>query len=306
MSMLPPDIAEEHGPEIVSLLQKGLPPAVSTRFIAWLFGYGPGFIASMYRYPEGHYRNFIIQSGRKHRQIHAPRVGLKLVQKWIAFNLAFAWTPPEPVFGFVSGRSAGLAARRHCGAKWVYSVDIADFFPTTSSDKVASALVKIGYTDTAADTIARLCSFGSNLAQGSPASPVLSNIVFGPQDSSLSEIASDTNTVFTRYADDIVFSGRESVPEGLRDTVRNVITDSGWTISEHKDRLSEWPHRLKVHGLLVHGNRPRLTKGYRNRIRAFDHLLQEGKIQESDSLRIAGHLSYASSIDNLAQNPDEE
>lgn len=55
---------------------------------------------------------------------------------------------------------------------------------------------------------------------------------------------------------------------------------------------------IKVCGLLVHGDRPRLTKGYRNRIRAFKHLIEANKIAEDDLERIKGHLAYAQTVPN--------
>jgi len=73
----------------------------------------------------------------------------------------------------------------------------------------------------------------------------------------------------------------------------------GWEISEKKEYYAERPNRLKVYGLLVHGERPRLTKGYRNRIRAFRHLLEAEKITEEDLKRIKGHLAYAQSVEDI-------
>ena len=61
---------------------------------------------------------------------------------------------------------------------------------------------------------------------------------------------------------------------------------------------AEAPKRLKVHGLLVHGDRPRLTKGYRNRIRAFNHMLKAGKVLDKDVNRLSGHIKYSKSVDD--------
>lgn len=57
------------------------------------------------------------------------------------------------------------------------------------------------------------------------------------------------------------------------------------------------PNRLKVHGLLVHGEKVRLTKGYRNRIRAYKHLYGKDKIKDEDVKRIVGHITYASQVE---------
>jgi hypothetical protein len=130
--------------------------------------------------------------------------------------------------------------------------------------------------------------------------------VFRRADAELAKIASLHGVVFTRYADDIVFSGKGEFPEALASEARSVIAEAGWKIAEPKVGLSVLPNRLKVHGLLVHGERPRLTKGYRNKIRAFEHLMRNQAIKPEDRARIKGHLSYARSVDKRSTAPPEE
>lgn len=79
----------------------------------------------------------------------------------------------------------------------------------------------------------------------------------------------------------------------------NEISNDGWTVAADKIYSSALPARLKVHGLLVHGASVRLTKGYRNRIRAYRHLLKQGKISEEDMKSILGHISYAEFVEKL-------
>ena len=250
--------------------------------------------------PHRYYRTFIIRKGQKNRVIHAPKVALKVIQKWLGFYLAEKLRFADAVYGFISGKSAPQAEAIHTWANWVYSLDISNFFTSTSQKSVEAALGKIGYQPSAAELISSLCCLHGNLAQGSPASPVLSNLVFSPYDILLQQIATNNGARYTRYADDIVFSGTDQPPINIAEQVRKVITDAGWKIADGKERMAVLPHRLKVHGLLVHGQRPRLTKGYRNRIRAFAYLIEQGKVKPEDAFRIKGHLSYSKSVDNLS------
>ena len=110
------------------------------------------------------------------------------------------------------------------------------------------------------------------------------------------DVAKKFGLNFTRYADDVVFSGKGEFPEEIKPIVRAAIESRGWKIAEAKERLSKRPNRLKVHGLLVHGEKPRLTKGYRNRIRAYKHLLAKNAIDPEDFATVMGHLSYAQSV----------
>ena len=132
--------------------------------------------------------------------------------------------------------------------------------------------------------------------QGSPASPIVSNIAFNNIDNQFSEISKKYGITYTRYADDIVFSGKSIFPEYIEEEVKAAIAETEWKISERKTEKAMSAKRLKVHGLLVHNDYLRLTKGYRKRIRTFKHLLKYDKAKLEDISKIKGHLNYADFI----------
>ncbi len=298
LKALPGEVRDLYGNDFEKVASKNLPPVVSIRCLATLFGYSSRFTGLLCRFPERYYRVFSIPKGTKTRTIQAPRVALKVIQKWFGFHLNETLRFHDSVFGFIKGRSSVQAAARHCGAEWVYSVDIEDFFPSTSLEKVLPALVELGYPQHGAELISKLCCYQGRLPQGSPASPVLSNLVFRVVDERFSETARKLGICYTRYADDIVFSGTGSFPEAIKSEAHDVIESHGLRINREKERLARRPNRLKVHGLLVHQAKPRLTKGYRNKIRAFKHLLESERVTPSDVTRLRGHISYAQSIDD--------
>ncbi|AOW13147.1 hypothetical protein LPB72_07305 [Hydrogenophaga crassostreae] len=284
------------------LVERGLPPALSVGVVATLFGLSIPFIRAISLNPGKYYREFTIRKGKKDRRISAPKVALKLLQSWIGTHLSHSVKLDDCVFGFVPGRNGVIeAARRHSEARWVYSLDLRDFFPSVKIDRVESALVELGYSINSASFIATLCTLNQALPQGSPASPVLSNLVFANTDKALVQIATEEGVRYTRYADDLVFSGQGIVPPLLQDRVCACLVDHGWEIAPEKESLVELPKRLKVHGLLVHGVTPRLTKGYRNRIRAYRHLFAAEKIQPADLDKVKGHLSYALQVEKVPQ-----
>ncbi len=292
-----------HEEELRRLFERQLPPAVSTRVVATLFGYSPSFVGAIVRKPSRYYRVFEIKSGKKVRTIQSPKVALKLIQQWIGKNLAQVISYSESAFGFVPGRSHIDAAARHCGADWVYSLDIKDFFQTTRESVVKQALIKeVNYSERAAELISALSCYNGFLAQGAPSSPVLSNLVFLPYDRQLSELALRYGLIYTRYADDIVFSGKGTPPDDLSTQARTVIESGQWAISPKKEKTFKKPYRLKVHGLLIDGQKPRLTKGYRRRIRALKHLYENRKVSEKEIRRVAGHLNYADQVANWSLN----
>jgi RNA-directed DNA polymerase len=298
IAALPDATRAMHAAEIRRVVALGLPPAVSLRTVATLFGVSAEFVGAMSRASVRYYRVFKIKKGKKTRTIQAPKVGLKLIQAWFGGHVSRAIQLPPSVFGFVPGKSGVKeAASVHCGANWVYSIDLRDFFPSITEQQVRAALVRMGYAENTASFMARLLTLQGRLPQGSPASPVISNVVFTPTDSLLGEFATANDIQYTRYADDLVFSGLGEPPDDLQVRLREIVTVAGWTIADDKEYFARRPARLKVHGLLVHGGKPRLTKGYRNRIRAYRHLLAAGKIAEADQAKILGHLSYADFID---------
>lgn len=295
---LPNATRKAHERAIRELAAAGLPIAASLRTISTVFGISAELVGSMSRAPHRYYRVFKIKKGKKTRTIHAPKIALKLIQGWIGYYLARAVCLPECVFGFVPGKSGVIeAANTHCNARWVYCIDLRDFFPSVTIQKVIDALQVIGYSAQAADIISRLCTLNGQLTQGSPASPVLSNLVFLRTDKALISIAETLRIRYSRYADDLVFSGENDAPGELPELVRAVLTEQEWKIAEEKEKFTKFPTRLKVHGLLVHGTAPRLTKGYRNRIRAYRHLLKSNKIDPNDLATVRGHITYADFVE---------
>ena len=298
LAALGPALCDEHEEQIRSLIDKGLPPVVSSRCLSVLFGFTTNFVYAMRVQNWKYYRKFSIRSGKKKRYIQAPKVALKVIQKWFGSHLAAATRFEDFVYGFVKGRSAICAAGVHINATWIYSIDIEDFFPSTPASLIKTNLQNLGYTEKACDLIVPLCCYRDGLAQGAPSSPVLSNLVMSDIDSQILKISQDLDVRLTRYADDIVFSGQGKFPEALKEQAKAIFDNTCWNLSSQKEYFAEAPKRLKVHGLLIHGDKPRLTKGYRNRIRAFNHLLRTGKVSEKDIKRLTGHIKYSKSVDD--------
>ncbi len=295
-------LLENEADEIHRLANLGLPPVTSHLALSVMIGINPGLTWSFINRPIRHYRHFTIPKGNGERHIYAPKVALKIIQKWLSVQLQKYYDPPQHVHGFIPGKSHISAAKQHTSSEWVYSVDIADFFPSTPLSKIKNTLSSIGYSEKSSTLLANLFCFNGHLAQGSPASPVLSNMAFREVDSALQEIASTDGIRLTRYADDIVFSGTSAFPKTLPEKILTALVNTPWTISPGKTELSISPRRRKVHGLLVSGDTVKLTKGYRNKIRAYRHLVSYDKIREGDLPRIRGHISYSKQIDLIGDD----
>ncbi len=284
--------------EILRLAECGLPPVTSVNSLSVMTGFNPGFIWSMLNRPDKYYRVFEIPKGRKTREIEAPRVALKYIQKWLSLSFDRVWRAQSTVHGFVRERSHMSAAQTHVGAIWVASLDIENFFPSVSADRVESALEKLGYQSIESLLIlVRILCYRGRLSQGAPSSPVVSNIVMDELDRKLQEIALHYGVRYTRYADDIVFSGTRDFDSTFFEKAKSLVVADGWSLSPRKVGVTFYPQRLKVHGLLVHGDAIRLTKGYRKKIRALKHLVDSNRVAPDKLNSVRGHLNFANQVE---------
>ncbi|MGP5327680.1 reverse transcriptase family protein [Vreelandella titanicae] len=299
LEALPEKHRIEYSEEIERLLDISLPPVVSPYCLAVMFGYSLNFVYALSKKQKKFYRSFEIKQGKKKRKIHSPKVALKVIQKWFGFHLDSALIFPPHIYGFIKGRSFADAAKQHVGANWVFSIDIINFFPSISQEEVSSSLECIGYSNQAAELMAALCCLDGVLAQGSPASPVLSNIYMKKIDEALLEVAKKHNIRITRYADDIVFSGKVNFDPAIKEDVYLIFKNTNLQLNKDKHYLANANkgERLKVHGLLIKDDKITLTKGYRNKLRAYKHMLKTGKICEDDIPRINGHIKFSEFIE---------
>ena len=293
--------------QLYALSEHRLPPVTSMHGLATMLGVNPGVVWSLSNRPHRYYRTFDIPKGRGTRRISAPRVALKIIQKWLGFHLARAIPSPPHVYGFVPGRSHIGAAYVHRGAEWAISVDIANFFQTTPAALVMRTLRQLGYDEPAADLVTSLTCYHGFLAQGAPSSPALSNLCFAETDAALVQLSERHACKITRYADDIVLSGQGSMPAELRDELRRVFEATPWQLAPEKESVQPLKGRIKIHGLVVSGPRVRTSKGYRNKLRAYTHILSTRGEGAKDRRVLIGHVQYAQNVEaTLARLAQDE
>ena len=283
--------------EIRRLSKKGLPPVTSVHTLSTMIGINPGIVWSFVNRARKHYRIFTIPKGKKERIVVAPRVGLKIIQKWLAHHISIAACPLPHVFGFVRGKTHIDAAFQHRHAEWAFSVDITNFFPSTPADSVVQAFKKLGYNNDALQLLAALTCLNGFLPQGAPTSPVLSNLCFNEIDLKLAKLALRFDCELTRYADDITYSGLGAFPPLLREELYQAFSTGPWRLAMEKEKLQPSNGRIKIHGILVGQGKIRLTKGYRNKLRAYQHILATHGPVVRDSAVLKGHVAFSSQFE---------
>jgi len=115
---------------------------------------------------------------------------------------------PEFVHGFLPERSTITAVRPHVGKEWLIAYDIKDFFGSTTAKLVRKSLEKhYGFGNSAAWLLSKLVTCKNKLPQGAVSSPIASNVAFAPFDMAIGNLCNEYGIAYTRYADDLIFSG---------------------------------------------------------------------------------------------------
>lgn len=228
------------------------------------------------------------------RTIDAPCAGLKMIQR--ALNLIFQtiYTPHEAAMGFVPHRSVVTNARVHVGQKYVYNIDLKDFFPSIISGRLFKRLqvAPFNMDKKMASIVTDLCCYtnadGKNvLPQGAPTSPTITNFISEHLDRKLSKLARAYGMKYTRYADDITFSCSSNMfaEDGkFCKSLRNIIEEEEhFKINTDKTRLCHSGKRQEVTGLTVN-EQTNVTRKYVKQIRLFLHIWEAKGLPEAQRL----------------------
>lgn len=235
------------------------------------------------------------------RWICAPSEDLLRVQRWINTHILSKVEPHEASYAYDSRHGVLEAAELHCGAEWLIKLDLTNFFESILEPRVYELFRSFGYQPLVAFELARLCTrvrasgnpdrrFGNktlpaglpypsdprigHLPQGAATSPRIANLVMQSLDESLQDYASENDLVYSRYADDLVFSSKNAFDRSQAalhiKVINECLIEEGFWLNETKTKIVPPGARKIVLGLLVDGDKPRLPKSYKRYVS--DHL----------------------------------
>ncbi len=220
--------------------------------------------------PASYQRYSLPKPDGRRRWITAPVSELKALQRRLLEKVLYTRPAHPAAHGFVPGRSIVTNARCHLRQRWIAGFDISGFFPGTRSEAVRRVLDGYPELAGAAGSLAlRLVCLEDALPQGAPTSPHLANRVMIDCDVALSRGATREGLIYTRYADDLTFSG-PSLPKDLTRQVRAVLAGAGYRLAERKTRRIG-AHRCQMVTGLVVNDRLGLPRPLRRRLRAVLH-----------------------------------
>lgn len=250
-----------------------------------------------------HYRHrWIRKRSGACRLLEAPKPRLKAVQRALLHTLLDAVPPHEAAHGFRAGRSPVTHAAAHAGRRVVVRLDLEDFFSAIGQARIRAIFAALGYPPPLERLLANLCCAATpravlasqplpesptasdvherwakarrlavpHLPQGAPTSPALSNLAAFGLDVRLASLAREWGAVYTRYADDLVFSGGHDLDAavgGVIPLIGAIAVEEGFAVRWHKTRVMRSGARQEVGGIVVN-ERPNLRRVDLDRLRA--------------------------------------
>lgn len=245
------------------------------------------------------------------RCISAPKPALRKAQSWIQENILARIPLQAQAHGFVPSRSIVTNAQDHAGRAVVINLDMKDFFPSLTFRRVKGMFESFGYSEQIATVLALLCTEPPRVAaelagkvyhvalgervlpQGACTSPAITNILCRKLDRRLAGLGRKHGFTYTRYADDVTFSGDNPAVVGrLLRSVRSILAAEGFTEHPTKTRVMRQANRQEVTGVTVNV-RPTLARKELRELRA---ILHNALIHGLASQNRANHPAFVESL----------
>jgi RNA-directed DNA polymerase len=241
---------------------------------------------------EHYHRSWLPKRSGGFRLIEVPKARIKMVQRRVLRRILDAIPAHACAEGFVRGRSALSHARRHAGRAAALCLDLEDFFTSIPQARVFHVFRAAGYPGSVSRVLAGLCTtalppaelarcprpeddaglarhqrlrqsaLSQHLPQGAPTSPALANLCALRLDRRLAAAAVSVGVEYSRYADDLAFSGDAAFARHTADFATfaaAVALDEGFEVNFRKTRIMHRASRQQVCGLVVN-ERPNLAR----------------------------------------------
>lgn len=255
--------------------------------------------------PSLFYRSFRIPKRRGgSRVIASPYPSLASIQANI-LQCLLSELPVSPfAFAYVAGRNAINHAGLHLRGKELLKLDIKDFFPSISRQMVFESLQGLGVQNEVSYFISSICTLKNELPQGACTSPVLSNLVFSPLDFRLSRLAQVLGLSYSRYADDMAFSG-ERIPRRLSRLVSAILAQRGFIVNDLKTQLKVEGSKKILTGVSISSGVLKAPRDFKRSLRAQIYELEingddVSSMKTFDPLiyeRVLGRINYLLQIE---------
>lgn len=226
-----------------------------------------------------------IKKGKVQQRVLNPSLRrLKIIQSRILNNVLLPLELPDYAYGGIRGRDNILNAKVHQGKKYNFTTDLKDFFPSIRHKQVYEMFIRYKFSPDVAKYLTQLTTYKGKLPQGTPTSPIISNLVFVKTGQKLQQFAKENRITFTSFVDDLTFSAPLDFKRKAQYIIETLIQD-GFKISHNKTFYKT--KNPVVTGLVVKNNGLGLTDSFKIKLQ-----ITEGKTEA----QIKGLAQYAKRV----------
>lgn len=248
------------------LIEKKLPVIYNSSNLSNLVGYRKEYLKKAVKFSSSFYRDFeILKNNGRKRKISEPLPSLKEIQIWILENILSKIEISPYAKAYRQNITLIDNLKFHKNQPKVFTVDLKDFFTSIQQESIEKIFLEMGYSKLISNLLSKLCSRNGCLPQGAPTSPCLSNIFFKPLDIEISEYCNNNKIRYTRYADDLSFSGNFN-EKHLLFFITEKIDKVGLRINSEKVKVMLQHSRQTVTGIVVN-DKAQVVFHKRNKIR---------------------------------------
>lgn len=266
-----------------NLHRQQLPIIYNSEHLSSLLGYDEKYLKKAATHTSNYYRNFTIaKTSGKSRTISEPLPNLKDIQTWILQNLLSKSTVSKFAKAYIKGKGLKHNIRFHTKQKMLFTTDIEDFFPSLKFAEVEKVFWNLGYTAKLSNLLAKLCCKSGSLPQGAPTSPYLSNLIMKDIDNRIGDFCTIRKIRYTRYADDMSFSGDFNSNE-LKAYLKTQLSGKNLQLNHQKSKLMLRSNSQIVTGIVVN-EKAQVSRKIRQKLRQELHYIEK--------FGVDGHLSH--------------
>ncbi|OYU55696.1 MAG: hypothetical protein CFE25_00105 [Chitinophagaceae bacterium BSSC1] len=263
-------------------------------------GFNIQMLDNFVTFADTHYNTFYITKKKKtkKREITSPSKELKSIQRWVLNNYFNEIAISSRANGFIKGRGIKRNAQFHLNKRFILCVDIKDFFPSISQKMVFNALSNVFDDRDLTLKLSKLCTYKRHLPQGAPTSPILSNIVFKDLDELFTTFCNTKLVVYSRYADDLVFSSdtKSSLIE-VYSYINEQLIKNGFRINTSKTKYFSGKGRMTVTGINLNEGKLTISQSVKRSVRSQIFRLIVKKDMTINTNSILGYLSFIKDIE---------
>jgi hypothetical protein len=236
----------------------------------------------------------------KARLLEMPKQRLKALQRRILHKILDPLLPHPAVHSYCADRSIASYVAPHTGRRLVLRMDLRDFFPSIRPSRVHALFLRLCYPTSVARLLTGLCTnvvplevceaapelaghgqlsrqrllfHRAHLPQGAPTSPALANFCAYNLDCRLTALARAAGAHYTRYADDLAFSGDaelERCARRLHVLACRIALEEGFEVHTRKTRFMRQAIRQQLCGVVVN-HHTNLRRDEYDRLKAILH-----------------------------------